>query len=167
MTGAFGYLFSGAAQAAANGQNPLGDIVGKIWALPDTAIGIAVGSLDIAATFATTGELPQFSFGNNALQISNLHIGPAGGITFGNVELFTGYEADGSPVGPGTTMYVSPYTSYSGFPLGSHEEAHTYQAQALGPFFFPIYFLNGGVSASNPYETQADKHAATGASPLP
>jgi hypothetical protein len=81
---------------------------------------------------------------------------------FGNVELFTG-----EGVNPGTIMTSSPYTDFSGFAIGSHEEAHTYQAQALGPFFFPAYFLNGGVSASNPYETQADKHAATGASPLP
>ncbi len=145
----------------------MADAAGKIWALPDTALGLGIASLDILATFVSTGDLPQFSFGNNALQISNLQIGPSGGITFGNIEMFTGYDSAGIRISPGYIMWRSPYTNYYGFALGSHEEAHTYQAQALGPFFFPVYFAEGGVSASNPLETQADKHAATGASPLP
>jgi hypothetical protein len=145
----------------------IGDIAGKIWNLPNSALGLVVAGFDTIATFITTGDLPQFDFRYNALTISNMQIGPSGGITFGNVQLYTGTNPDGTPVNPTSTIYQSPYTSFSGYQLGNHEEAHTYQSQLLGPFFFPAYFLKGGISASNSLETQADYYAVTGNNPFP
>jgi hypothetical protein len=41
--------------------------------------------------------------------------------------------------------------------IGFHEEAHTYQYQVLGPFYAPVYMLNGGFSGPsvNPLEQSA------------
>jgi len=167
-TGAFAYLFSGAAQSAANGQNPLNDIFGKIWSLPNTALGVGVGTIDSLATLAT-GQLPHFDFANGALQISNLidlsGIGGAGAITFGDIQLFNGVV----PSSMFTERYPSGYTGLYGFSYGAHEGGHTIQSDVLGPLFFPLYGL-GAIThgwLSNPFETNADYHAAYGTSAVP
>ena len=46
--------------------------------------------------------------------------------------------------------------------IGKHEQAHTLQSMVWGPFSFPAYFLNGGISADNPMEKAADAYAFTG-----
>jgi hypothetical protein len=43
-------------------------------------------------------------------------------------------------------------------------QGHTYQYQILGPFFLPVYFLNGGPDANKPFE-QAANNFAQGGSP--
>jgi hypothetical protein len=105
--------------------------------------------------------LPQIPFGNDALQISNLQIGQ-GGLTLGNVQLYSGYDMYGNPIGPGSILWNSPYTNLSDFTIGAHEESHTLQAYILGPFFLPVWAATGGVWRPSPLETQADIHAAGG-----
>jgi len=46
--------------------------------------------------------------------------------------------------------------------IGDHERAHVYQYLALGPFFLPLYFMCGGISARNRFEQAADRYAQTG-----
>jgi hypothetical protein len=73
VTGAFSYA-AGASYGsggAANDNDPFSGILGKIWDIPNSAIGLGLGTIDSLATLAT-GQLPHFGFGNGALQISNL-----------------------------------------------------------------------------------------------
>jgi len=124
----------------------IGDIVGKIWALPNTVIGLVIG----LASLPFGGEI---HLGNNAIQFTNVPFGPGGALTLGNIILY-------NAVSPGD--YTSRYNDPSG-PLtinyGFHENGHTLQNQVLGPLFLPVYLLNGGVSARNPFENAADDHA--------
>jgi len=39
---------------------------------------------------------------------------------------------------------VKPKTRSNG--SARHEQAPTYQYQALGPFFLPVFYINGGIS---------------------
>ena len=55
------------------------------------------------------------------------------------------------------------YSKAYGDPLvtfGPHEEGHTYQAQALGPFYAPAYLLGGGFSGleGNVFEKAAQRY---------
>jgi hypothetical protein len=86
-------------------------------------------------------------------------IGPYGAITFGNVEIFTGPSDQVNP-----SSVVPTYDQSSTVVIGNHEEGHTYQAQALGPLFFPAYIAAGmsygrsmnPVNGLNPFELSAD-----------
>lgn len=101
------------------------------------------------------GSVPPFGgeihFANNAIQFTNVPFGPGGALTLGNVQLYNGLY----PTDPGTRYDGGP----GSFPVGSHEEAHIFQSQVLGPFFLPIYGLNGGISRRNPFENSADNYA--------
>jgi hypothetical protein len=78
-----------------------------------------------------------------------------GALCLGNVQLYAG-KATPESIG-------LPYAAgLKDIPLGEHEDAHCRQYQVLGPAFVPLYFLYGGFSASNPFETSAD-HCAAGA----
>jgi len=142
-----------------------GAVAEDIWNLPNTAIGLTVGGLDILAGVAE-GQLPSFSFSpQGALQISSLPnvIGFEGAITFGDVQLYTG-------VRPTTILsWPSAYTGLSGFTFEQHEDGHTIQSSILGPLFFPAYGAGALLYGwdSNPFETHADQHAALGTSALP
>ncbi len=122
------------------------DLAGKIWALPNTAIGLIGGLVGVPF-----GARPQI--GNNAIQFLNYPWGSKGGgaITLGNVQLFyAAVPSDPVPRYSGTSYVI----------LGTHEAAHTYQSQLLGPLFFPVYLLTGGISKKNPFENAADNYAA-------
>jgi RHS repeat-associated protein len=123
----------------------IGDIIGKIWALPNTVLGLAVG----IASLPFGGEI---HFGNNAIQFTNVPFGHGGALTLGNVELFH--------TGTAPTSTATRYDGGPGLvPIGPHEQAHTNQNQLLGPFFLPFYLLNGGISPRNPLENAADNFA--------
>lgn len=46
--------------------------------------------------------------------------------------------------------------------VGRHEKAHTYQYEALGIFFAPLYFKNGGLTgpSGNPFESAAQNYGS-------
>ena len=94
------------------------DAVGKIWALPTSGVGLALGS----AGWALGGQAP--SYGNNAVEFrGNPIIGsftPA--ITIGNVICYASNTPD-----------IATQT---------HEEQHTYQAQWLGNAYLPAHVLS-------------------------
>lgn len=127
----------------------------RVWNAPNTALGLAWGGLGYVAGALPSVQMPTVSFDNNAIQFEN-HPLMFGAVTLGNAISYS------STLGP------SDYSSVYGrrTQTGLHEMGHTYQYQLLGPFFLPIYFMSGGVSAANPWEQAADNYA-TGGSWLP
>jgi RHS repeat-associated protein len=115
------------------------DLLGKIWNLPNDALGLVFGGLGYAVGWAAfelgaswQPNAPTIGFANNALQFGNNPLVFAGlGITFGNVESF-----QGNPTDP---------TSFSdnAAQVQQHELQHTIQGQVLGPLYLPAYILGG------------------------
>jgi hypothetical protein len=135
------------------------DGAGKVWALPNTVVGLAVGLASLP--FGST-----LTFGDNAIVFNNFPIGPGGAITIGNVILNTEPTLDVSVPTYAAMAAGPPYSDFVN--LGSHESAHTYQYQVLGPLFFPVYLLAGGAfTANSPFESAADNYARTGSGWLP
>jgi RHS repeat-associated protein len=129
------------------------DLAGKAWTSPNTAIGLIMGSANFVAGLVS-GTHPEIAIDNNAIQFIGLPWGSGGALTLGNVQQYT--DSDPSTSGP----------RYDGGPgsvlFGPHEEGHTYQYEALGPFFLPYYFINGGISPNNPLEISADNYSQNG-----
>lgn len=169
-TAAVQYLVGPQAQNAGVTNQTVGDQlvrdVAYLWSLPDTAIGLVLGGLDGLAGLVA-GQVPHFGTNGMAIQISNLPswFGLEGGITFGHVELFSGVPPDWQF----TRDVPSPYTGLYGFSIENHEDAHTIQADLMGPFFLPLYGLSALFNgwSTNPFETHADYYAKYGESALP
>jgi RHS repeat-associated protein len=125
------------------------DAFGKAWALPVTAIGLLIGLGGMLAG-ADVG------IGNNAIQFTQFPLGEAGeGLTLGNVQIF-----------PGSVIPSQEFGHYYGslvpINLGLHEEGHTFQFQAFGILFFPLYLMSGGISEGNRFEQAANAYALGG-----
>jgi len=125
-----------------------------VWTLPNTAIGVTAGLAAFPISAFRGGAI---RIDNNAIQFTMVPSFIRGGLTLGNSMLF-GNEIPTNPDGSDKIYQDSPYTHLA-IPLGPHEEAHTLQAQVLGPFFLPAYFLKGGVGAGNSWEVGADHYA--------
>ena len=124
----------------------LADLAGKLWTSPKTAAGIAIGLAGVL--FGA-----KISFGSNAIQFERFPLG-IGALTLGNAILY----GRGTAPGDVRPLYGSPQP----LSLAAHEQAHTYQYQALGPFFLPVYLAFGGIHARNPFERAANAYAAGG-----
>ncbi len=102
------------------------DILGKMWALPNTLLGAILGLL--GHLFAWVGyrlnlyhHQPVISFGNNAIQFHNNPIMLFGALTLGN-----------------TICYGCRCSDHT---HGEHERQHTIQAQWLGPLYLPLHIF--------------------------
>jgi hypothetical protein len=155
VSAAFAHLFGGGGARQQQGSSSSGggffsgvlDVVGKIWALPNTIVGMIYGGVGHVAGWIM-GTNPQIVFDHNAIQfINNPFIRDNEALTLGNAIL---YGENSPPWKPGA------YGDNS-VNIGFHEEAHTYQYQVLGPFYAPAYLLNGGFSgpSGNPLEQAA------------
>jgi hypothetical protein len=123
------------------------DVLGKLWTLPYTLLGVAIG-------LPAIGLGSKIGFGNNAIRFERFPFG-CGALTLGNCVIYArGTTSTDTVVG----MYGDPRCLC----VGRHEQAHTYQYQLLGPLFLPVYFLAGGISARNPLERAANEYAAGG-----
>jgi hypothetical protein len=100
------------------------DALGKVWALPNTAIGFAGG----VTGWMLGGNAP--SIGNNAIQFTNNPLAFAGAITLGNAIIYGPNFGPTHPLPNGT--------------VGDHERQHTYQAQVLGVLYLPSNILGLG-----------------------
>ncbi|MDZ7925593.1 MAG: RHS repeat-associated core domain-containing protein [Marinagarivorans sp.] len=173
-TAAFLYAFNAATSAvvdAQKGQNSLGtnnsessrgplrsalgfvgNIVGKIWTLPNTLIGLAYGGVGHVAGLVM-GTNPQIRFANNAIEFINnpLMVGH-GAITFGNTIIY----------GQNSPPWKGGAYGEQGVNIGLHEKAHTLQYQVLGPLYGPIYLLNGGFAGpgGNSFEQSAQDYGS-------
>jgi hypothetical protein len=99
------------------------DVAGKVWNSPNTAIGLAWGTLGIPF-----GARP--TFGNNAVQFQNHPLQFFGDLTVGNAIFYH------PMAGPNVDIHQDYLPGYT---FGSHEIQHTYQGQILGPFYLPAY----------------------------
>jgi len=113
------------------------DLLGKIWNLPNDAIGLVFGGLGYVVGWAAyelgaswQPNAPTIGFDGNALQFGNNPLMVWGlGLTFGNVESFSGNPGD----------YI-PYTTTQ---VEQHEDQHTIQGQVMGPLYLPSYIIGG------------------------
>ena len=115
-------IFEDVKRYGGRGLEVAGDVAGKVWASPNTAIGLTAGGLGHVAGLAK-GTRPRISVGNNAIQFENNPVAGRSAVTLGNVSIY------------------SPYDSVDR--SSSHEKPHTYQAQQLGPFYLPSNLLGG------------------------
>jgi hypothetical protein len=141
-----------------------GDLAGeagkKLWASPGTGAGLVLGGAGSALgaggnALGLIDEQPRIYCAYNAIVFENNPLMlPGAGIALGNTINFG--------MGANPSDDISPY---HGSPLkeavnlGLHEEAHTYQWEALGPFFPFIYILSGGYWKPSYLEHQADYFA--------
>jgi hypothetical protein len=129
----------------------LAQVLGAVWASPVTLSGLLVGlvALPLGA---------RVKFSDAAVVFHGVPFGPGGALTLGNVILHTGHSLDETAL-----TYACRHSGGTDcVRLGDHERAHVYQYLALGPFFLPLYFLCGGISARNRFEQAADRYAQTG-----
>ncbi len=138
-----------------------GDILGKIWNIPNDIVGLGLG----IAGLPFGGE--HWGFGHNGLEITGNRLvnlsAPA--ITFGNVINY-GTSVASSP------NYQGQSYIYDNIVTGFHEEGHTYQGQIYGPVFIPAYLLGQIFKPAfpyvspftgayvNPFEAGADNYAS-------
>ena len=123
------------------------DVLGKIWTLPNTIIGLILGLVQLPFGASISIE-------HNAIVFNNAPIASGSEAwTLGNV-IFNHPNRDIN------RQLASPYTGQQ-INVGTHEEGHTYQYEVLGPLFFPIWLILGGPSSNNPLETAADTYATT------
>lgn len=127
-----------------------GDVIGKIWTLPNTLIGLAYGGLGHVVGLIQ-GTNPQLRIANNAIEfINNPLMVDHGAITLGNAIVY----------GQNSPPWDSGAYGHPNVNIGLHEKAHTLQYQVLGPFYGPVYLLNGGFSGpnGNPLEQAAQDY---------
>lgn len=131
-------------------SHPILDALGKLNAAGATAVGLVAGAAGYIAG-KIEGTNPSVGIGNNAIQFTGSPLNVDGrAFTIGNVQVY-------GATGPGASV-----SSYSGnvVNLGQHEEAHTYQSQALGlGGFLGANLALGLGKASNPLEQAADRYA--------
>lgn len=130
--------------------------LGALWSAPNTLLGLLAGCAGWLG-----GARPGFAHG--ALVFYRYPWGPGGALTLGQVILCTGGTLAVPCLTYARRAGHADAVCHGPVDLGRHERAHVLQYLALGPFFLPVYFACGGVSARNPFERAADRYAATGA----
>ena len=126
-------------------------VLGMLWALPLTVIGLIAGLVALALGAEVRRS-------DAALVFHRVPFGPGGALTMGNVILHTGESLDQTAL----TYACRAHGGDVCVRLGDHERAHVYQYMALGLLFLPLYFLCGGISHRNRFEQAADRYALTG-----
>lgn len=132
------------------------DTAGKLWTLPVTLLGLAIGYS--GRTIAAFGQLNvTVSRQHNAICFENFPWGrPDSAMTLGNCIIATCALSFLIPLYAGKD---SGHDSGVRIAIGDHEEAHTYQFQRRGVFFLLQWLLAGGPHSSDGLERQADRYA--------
>jgi hypothetical protein len=134
-------------------------VLGGVWTLPNTAIGLAIGLAGL-----TRGATARR--GEGAIVFDHFPWGPGGALTLGQVILNTGVGLDGRCRTYADRAAGRDIAHCATVRLGDHERAHILQYLLFGPLFLPLYLICGGISARNPLERAADDYAL-GGSPWP
>ena len=149
------------------------DVAAKIWASPNSALGLTIGLTGYVVGKATGKEV-KLDIGENAIQFIGVPFA-GGAITLGNVE---NYFSDANPNKIWLTYEANDRVTNINdvvlndlILLGKHEVKHTYQAEKFGPFFLPVYLYQGIIGAArngvftlnpvnqyNPMEQEADNN---------
>jgi hypothetical protein len=149
------------------------NIYGKVWASPNTALSASWGLIGVAAG-AMMGRDVAITFDHNAIQFEGNPLVDRA-FTLGNA---INYPAVGGGYGGPEDVLWDSYTGrFYRATVGDHEEPHTYQAEREGPFFIPLYVIDGMMNAKNAnpprsmfsfpghngnrHEIEADNHAKT------
>jgi len=120
----------------------VGDVLGKIWNLPNTLIGMAYGIAGMAV-----GALATVAWG--ALHVASLgrlggFVWLGGSADFGhNAIQFHNNPLQISAVTVGNAIIYSPRSGFSASQIGAQEGQHTIQGQWLGPLYIPSHILLG------------------------
>jgi len=142
--------------AGAKAAGPRGTVLGKLWTLPNTLLGLAAGGLELAL-----GARAGRGAGRNAIEFHDSRLVTWLGrsaIALGN----TIHYARGRRPGDAVTRYDGK----GRVTLGAHEHAHTLQFERLGPLFLVVYVcarLPGVGGEGNAFEHAADDAAAVAA----
>ena len=134
-TAAFAALFSGVVQQQSSGlARRVLNVVGKIWALPNTLIGLAYGG--VGTLFGAT---PVWGSQAGILRFTSMPgwMMPSA-MSFGHVQVF----GPGSYRNPDGTFALNRF----GVPVVTEETLHTRQAEILGPFYLPLHAIGMGSS---------------------
>jgi hypothetical protein len=115
----------------------IGDLLGKIWNLANTALGLAIGVVTLPITLATGGHI---ELGYNAIEFVGSPF-VASAITLGNIQIF-GQTPSAQPSAPDY-----PFSYHT---VGDEEMHHTYQGQTLGPLYLPANLVAGIISIFSP-----------------
>ena len=129
-------------------------LLGMIWTLPNTLMGLLLGLVGLA--FGARARLRAHDL---ACVFHRWPWGPGGAITLGNVILHTGDDLD---ISCATYAHAAGLGPEPAVRLAAHERAHVYQYLVLGPLFLPTYLACGGIGVRNRFERAADRYAATG-----
>ena len=113
-----------------NALDSAASILGKVWNMPNTAIGLVYGAVGNAVG-QVVGNNTEITMGNNAIQFQGNAL-VAGAITFGNVIIY----GEGYP--PGLKCPEGTW--------GDHERQHTFQGELLGPFYLPAHLMAGAAA---------------------
>jgi hypothetical protein len=113
-------------------RNFVASIIGKIWNVPNTAIGLVIGG----AGMLLGGEAPHF--GHNGINFTYCPLMPYGALTLGNVMLYGPmFGEQGKKGGTNYKDYQDDCNT-----VGDHEEQHTYQGEIFGPFYLPLHLID-------------------------
>lgn len=128
--------------------SPLLSVIGKIWALPNTVLGVAYGLLSIP--FGAT-----WTIAHNALEFHNVFGNVNEALTLGNSILYAG--SDQATSTSHQAAYGDPRVQ-----TAIHEMGHTWGYEQLGIFYLPFYFMTGeGITIQNPFEAGASVFGRT------
>jgi len=119
------------------------DLLGKVWNLPNTLLGLAYGLIGHLVSLAM-GTRPSVSIGHNAIQFHNCAL-MLSAMTLGNVII---YGRSCPPEMRNCAFCDSPPEHT----VGREEFRHTQQGQILGPLYIPMHLVAGLISlVRNPH----------------
>ena len=129
-------------------------LAGMLWTVPNTLLGLALALVGCAC-----GARLRWQRRELAWVVSHWPWGAGGALTLGNVIVHAGPTLD---VECRTYADRAGLGAESCVRLAAHEHAHVLQYMALGPLFLPLYWICGGIDASNRFERSADRYALSG-----
>jgi len=124
----------------------LSEIVGRIWSLPDTAVGLIFGAVGMLG-----GAKPSWDSNAGILRFTNMPkwlLPLTSAISFGSVNLFK----SGNNPNQDNGLNLSGLGLIAGISGGREESLHTIQSRALGPFYIPLALLGNAISYLTPLE---------------
>ncbi len=148
------------------------DVAQKVWASPNTILGLAYGGAGYLYSHIIGDGKAEITFGNNAVQFAHNPLGLGGaGLSLGNAISYFDKESKGKVTirdeNYNTLSYRQnelygqlthpDYDNKDKVNLGKHERKHTYQAEYLGPLYLATWLFSGGPSSNNWMERQADE----------
>lgn len=127
-------------------------VLGTVWTLPNTVLGLLLGSAGLLRG-------ARCGIAEGALVFRHYPWGPGGALTLGQTILVKAESLDLRCRTYACRANDTPHGHADLVRLGDHERAHVYQYLLFGPLFLPLYVICGGISARNPFERAADRYA--------